>query len=717
VAIADPAARVLLVDDEPANLDLLRQALDGRGYRLLVATSGEDALKVARRAGPAIVLLDVVMPGIDGYETCRRLKADPETAGAAVIFLSALSEAREKVRGLEAGAVDFVTKPFQPEEVVARVHTHLTVQQLRAQLEGRNAELARELQVARELLADARRRVEGALIGSSPAVRILREAIAERAASLEPLLLTGPTGAGQEAVARAVHHQSPRGGQAFIHVNCALLAPGQAQGLLVGPSGRDAAAAGAAALSPLELAESGTLFLEEVHQLPAELQVRLAELLQGASRARAGGGEVAPDVRVVVSASAEAGLQPRLLAALDAGAVRVPSLAERREDVPELARFFLAQHARRAGAVVERISDESERRLRAYRWPGNLRELESVVERAVLSAREPVLEIDKALLDEGLPLGHYRLLTKLGEGAMGEVWRARHQLLARPCAVKLIRPDRLGAGNRDAALERFRREARAIARLSSPNTVRLYDFGLSESGSLYFVMELLHGLDLFALVRRFGPLPAERVVSVLRQACRSLAEAHEAGLLHRDVKPHNLFLCRLGLEHDVVKVLDFGLVKSVRDEDAQLTVEGTLTGTPAYMPPERAGGGPGDARSDIYALGCVAWWMLTGRTVFTGDPVAMILQHVSAVPERPSQVTQRPVPERLEQLVMGCLEKGPGKRPATALELWRKLGEVPLESPWTPERAETWWRESLPDLAGAAPGDDPSAELLLDPID
>ena len=131
-----------------------------------------------------------------------------------------------------------------------------------------------------------------------------------------------------------------------------------------------------------------------------------------------------------------------------------------------------------------------------------------MLERAVVSAREPVLEIDKALLDEGLPLGHYRLVTKLGEGGMGEVWRARHQLLARPCAVKLIRPDRLGGGNREAAVERFRLEARTISRLTSPNTVRLYDFGVSETGSLYFVMELLDGLDLFALVQRFGPLPA-----------------------------------------------------------------------------------------------------------------------------------------------------------------------------------------------------------------
>ena len=161
-------------------------------------------------------------------------------------------------------------------------------------------------------------------------------------------------------------------------------------------------------------------------------------------------------------------------------------------------------------------------------------------------AREPVLEIDPALLDEGVPLGHYRLLEKLGEGGMGEVWRARHQLLARPCAIKLIRPELLGETKREAATERFRLEARTIARLTSPNTVRLYDFGVSETGGFYFVMELLTGMDVASVVQRFGPLPPERVVALLRQACRSLAEAHGEGVLHRDIKPHNLFLCRLG---------------------------------------------------------------------------------------------------------------------------------------------------------------------------
>jgi DNA-binding NtrC family response regulator len=711
-----PAAEVesiLLVDDDPSNLDILRQALDGHGYRLLVATSGEDALRVALRSRPSLVLLDVLMPGMDGYEACRRLKSDPATADTAVIFLSALEDAREKVRGLEAGAVDFVTKPFQPEEIVARVHTHLTVQRLQRQLAGRNADLQRELAVAQELLSEARLRVAGPLVGDSPAVRALRESIASHAATLDALVLTGPHGAGQEAVARAIHHASPRARQPFIHVNCALLASGQGSGLFAAAGAAEAASS---SLSQIELAERGMLFLEEIHRMPTSLQDHLAAALEAAARQRDEGLAPSPDVRVIASASAplspESGFEPRLLARLEPRQLRVPALAERADDIPDLARFYVARHARRLGAVVERLSDESLRRMRAYRWPGNVRELDSVLERAVASAREPVLEIDKALLDEGVPLGHYRLVSKLGEGGMGEVWRARHQLLARPCAVKLIRPDRLGGTSQDAAVERFRLEARAISRLTSPNTVRLYDFGVSETGSLYFVMELLDGLDLASLVQRFGPMPAPRVVAVLRQACRSLAEAHEAGLLHRDIKPHNLFLCRLGVDFDVVKVLDFGLVKSVGEDDAHITADGALTGTPAYMPPERVTGGPGGETSDLYSLGCVAFWMLTGKPLFSGDPMAMLVHHVRTQPPRPTDVLGAPVPEAVERVVLDCLAKEPSKRPSSAPELDRRLAVIERAEPWPQDEAVRWWREHLPGLSAPAPGSDRSDDLL-----
>jgi DNA-binding NtrC family response regulator len=715
-APGEDADRILMVDDDPINLDILRHALDGRGYRLYVTRSGESAIEVARRVRPQLIMLDVVMPGIDGYETCRRLKEDPETREATVIFLSALDDTKDKVRGLEVGAVDFVSKPFQSDEVVARVNTHLTLHRLRRQLEVQNAELARELAVAQELLTDARRRVEGSLLGDSPAVRALRESIARYAADADVVLLTGPQGAGHEAAARAIHHGSPRSRQAFMHLNCAIATAGQDPGIFSAPTTVSESGT-TSRLSLLELATQGTLYLEEIQRLPGDLQERLAEVLDRVQASHERGEPAVPDVRFIASTSAPltaaSGFHAKLLALIERRQLRVPSLAERPEDVSEIALYFLRRHARRIGAVVESISEQSMKRLRKYRWPGDVRELQSVIERAVTSSREPVLEIDPALLDEGLPLGHYRLMGKLGEGGMGEVWRARHQLLARPCAIKLIKPDLLGEGKRQAATERFHLEARTISRLTSPNTVRLYDFGVGETGSFYFVMELLTGMDVASLVQRFGPLPPERAVELLRQACRSLAEAHAAGVLHRDIKPQNLFLCRLGLDFDIVKVLDFGLVKSLEEGAAQLTTEGVLTGTPAYMPPERVMGADADERSDLYSLGCVGYWMLTGRPVFSGEPMTVMIHHARTPPQPPSKISGHPIPDRLEQIVLSCLEKAPENRPASAVELWRQLGEVALTAAWTPERAEGWWHEHLPELAGPSHAGDSSSELMM----
>jgi serine/threonine-protein kinase len=169
-------------------------------------------------------------------------------------------------------------------------------------------------------------------------------------------------------------------------------------------------------------------------------------------------------------------------------------------------------------------------------------------------------------------------------------------------------------------------------------------------------------------------------------------------LLHRDIKPHNLFLCRLGLDLDVVKVLDFGLAKSLRGRDSNLTADGSLTGTPAYMPPERVLGNESEERSDLYSLGCVAYWMLTGQQVFEGEPMAVMIHHVRTAPKAPSAVSPSPIPAELDRIVMACLEKDPGKRPASAVELWRLLGEVPIATPWSQDRAATWWNEHLPNL-------------------
>jgi serine/threonine-protein kinase len=302
-------------------------------------------------------------------------------------------------------------------------------------------------------------------------------------------------------------------------------------------------------------------------------------------------------------------------------------------------------------------------------------------------------------------MGSYRLVEKLGQGGMGEVWRAQHRMLARGAAIKLIRPATLGAGSPDQArelLKRFEREAQATAALRSPHTVALYDYGVAADGTFHYVMELLEGFSLQALVGRFGPMPPERAVSLLRQACHSLAEAHAAGLVHRDIKPANLFVCRLGLDVDFVKVLDFGLVKlRARDAaaDESLTAQGALTGTPAFMPPELALGSESiDGRADIYALGCVAYWLLTGKRVFAGgNAMQMVVDHVRSLPQPPSRRTSQVIPDGLERIVLRCLEKDPGLRPAGVEELSAELGALGIEGRWSVERARDWWRANPPE--------------------
>jgi serine/threonine-protein kinase len=216
-------------------------------------------------------------------------------------------------------------------------------------------------------------------------------------------------------------------------------------------------------------------------------------------------------------------------------------------------------------------------------------------------------------------------------------------------------------------------------------------------------MEYLDGLDLHRLVKRFGPQPAERVIMLLRQACRSLAEAHERGLVHRDIKPANVFVTRLGTEHDYVKILDFGVVKEQSEHDAtMLSNQGMLQGTPAFMPPEIVLGEKGiDGRADLYSLACTAYWALTGQTVFDATtPAQMLLLQVHERPLRPSERSEVVIPKKLEAILMMCLEKNPAKRPASALQLESELAQVRCEAPWTNERAQDWWQTHAPDVVG-----------------
>jgi len=324
---------------------------------------------------------------------------------------------------------------------------------------------------------------------------------------------------------------------------------------------------------------------------------------------------------------------------------------------------------------------------------------------------------------EAREMGSYKLISRIGSGGMGEVWLAKHHLLARPAAVKFVRLGQLvsnpgSAEGVNALLSRFEREAQATAALHCAHTIDLYDFGVTEDGTFYYAMEYLEGLTAQSLVERFGPLPVNRLIFLLKQVCESLADAHYAGLVHRDVKPANVFVSRFGRKCDFVKVLDFGLVKARGDfgeNDGRLTQAGTITGTPAYLAPEVAMGYANvDARADIYSLGCTAYWMLTGKAVFEGKTgMEVIVQHMNSHPKRPSEVLGQPLPEKLEDLLLACLVKEPGKRVQTVDEIVARLNEIQLPDPWTFERAAEWWEShQLVGKASELPPDEASDETV-----
>jgi tRNA A-37 threonylcarbamoyl transferase component Bud32 len=302
-------------------------------------------------------------------------------------------------------------------------------------------------------------------------------------------------------------------------------------------------------------------------------------------------------------------------------------------------------------------------------------------------------------------LGQYTLEEEIGSGGMGTVYRARHALLRRPTAVKLLRPDQVD----EIALARFEREVQLTSQLSHPNTVVVYDYGRNADGIFYYAMEYLDGINLENLVRRFGPQPPGRVTSILAQVCGSLAEAHAAGLIHRDIKPANILITDRGGQADVVKVLDFGLIKQVEGKiPVNLTLAGETAGTPLYMAPEAMEQPDSvDARCDLYGVGAVGYFLLTGTIPFQGDTLMeLCMKRLHTAPDPPSARLGRPIPQDLEVLILRCLARKPGDRPASAEEL-RGLLALVWTPPWTPDDARAWWtafrQGKMPQAPGASP--------------
>lgn len=299
------------------------------------------------------------------------------------------------------------------------------------------------------------------------------------------------------------------------------------------------------------------------------------------------------------------------------------------------------------------------------------------------------LQAQKAVI-ESQKLGQYTLERKLGSGGMGVVYKGVHAILRRPTAIKMLNVEKTN----DSSIERFEREVQITCQLNHPNTVAIYDYGRTPEGVFYYAMEYLDGIDLEALIEKYGPQPENRVIRILTQVCGSLYEAHSLGLVHRDIKPANLMLNRRGGEPDVIKVLDFGLVKALDDQlQSNLTANNSLTGTPMYMSPEAIQTPLAvDARSDLYAVGAVGYFLLTGKTVFeAASIIELCKQHVSENPILPSRRLGKPVSEELEGVLLACLEKSPSKRPQTAREVILMLERCPEFSKWSIEVADAWW--------------------------
>ena len=324
-----------------------------------------------------------------------------------------------------------------------------------------------------------------------------------------------------------------------------------------------------------------------------------------------------------------------------------------------------------------------------------------VVARLQTKARKSALEAKE--------LGQYKLEEKLGAGGMGVVYRGHHAMLQRPTAVKLLDPEK----TTEVAAARFEREVQATAQLNHPNTIAIYDYGRTPEGVFYYAMELLDGIDLEVLVEKHGPQPAGRVVRLLMQVCASLNEAHTAGMIHRDIKPGNMVVNVRGGIYDFIKLLDFGLVKAVDAKKQQtLTAAGSFAGTPLYISPEGVETPDKvDARSDLYAVGAVGYFLLTGQPLFDAKTVVEVVMHqVSTMPEPPSQRIGKPVDADLENILMGCLAKDPADRPASAKQLERALAACASVSDWNETQAEAWWREHYPNVCPPPTDAAPSKE-------
>lgn len=418
------AASILVVDDTPHNISILFDALSHYGYQVLTERDGKSAIEQIRYARPDLILLDVMMPGMDGFETCRRLKSDPDTADIPVIFMTAMTETIDKVNGFNMGAVDYITKPFQLPEMMARVQTHLTLRQLQRELEQTNAQLEERVAERTQALTTALAQLDasknqlqaentylrdeiketggfGEIVTQSPAFTPILRKVEQVAPTPTTVLILGESGTGKELLARAIHQHSPRKNQPMIKVNCAALPPNLFESELFGHEKGSFTGAVNQKIGRFELANKGTIFLDEIGEMPLDLQVKLLRVLQEGEFERVGGTKTI-NVQVRVIAATNRDLETEVQAGnfradlyyrLNVFPIRSLPLRDRKDDIPVLVRHFCDKHGPAMNRRIEQIPTSVINTLMAYNWPGNVRELENIVERALIGSPGRQLEL------------------------------------------------------------------------------------------------------------------------------------------------------------------------------------------------------------------------------------------------------------------------------------------------------------------------------------
>jgi DNA-binding NtrC family response regulator len=416
---------ILVVDDTPTNVKVLVEMLSREGYRVLVAREADSALEQARYAMPLVILLDVMMPGMDGFEACRRLKAAPATADIPVIFMTALGDLEDKVKGFDAGGADYVVKPFEHEEVLARVRTQVHLRKLQLEmsrnnelLEQRVAERTAELKAALSQIESLKDRLEREnkylqqeiceasnhrqIVGSSPALQQALRQVDLVAPTDTTVLINGETGTGKELIARAIHERSNRRERPLVKLNCSAISAGLVESELFGHMKGAFTGATERRIGRFELADGGTLFLDEVSELPLDTQTKLLRVLQEGEFEPVGSSKTqSVNVRVIAASNrdltidiANGRFRADLFYRLNVFPIRIPPLRERVEDIPALAQFFMERFARKLGRSFKRIDPDTLEMLREHSWPGNIRDLQNTIERAAVLSTGDTLQVD-----------------------------------------------------------------------------------------------------------------------------------------------------------------------------------------------------------------------------------------------------------------------------------------------------------------------------------